>query len=45
MLLLHGCEGLRVQRMTGWWTFREPSLGRHVRRALLRNAVLDFTLL
>jgi hypothetical protein len=25
------------------WTFREPSLGRHVRRELLRNAVLDFT--
>ena len=33
MLRLHGCEGLRVQRMAGWWTFREPSLGRHVRRA------------
>jgi hypothetical protein len=25
------------------WTFREPSLGRHVRRELMRNAVLDFT--
>ena len=24
------------------WTFREPSLGRHVHRELLRNAWLDF---
>jgi hypothetical protein len=24
------------------WTFREPSLGRHVRRELRRNAWLDF---
>jgi len=26
-----------------WWPFREPSLCRHVRRELLRNAWLDFT--
>src|SRR6266536_5935179 len=25
------------------WTFREPSLCRHMRRELLRNALLDFT--
>jgi len=25
------------------WTFREPSLGRHVRRELMRNTWLDFT--
>src|SRR4030095_6378263 len=25
------------------WTFREPSLGRHVRREFMRNAWLDFT--
>jgi len=27
------------------WTFRAPSLGRHVRRELLRNALFDFTTL
>jgi hypothetical protein len=27
--------------MAVWWTFREPSLCRHVHRELLRNAVLD----
>ncbi len=30
--------------MAAWWTFREPSLCRHVRRELMRNAVLDCTL-
>ena len=25
------------------WTFREPSLGRHVRRECMRNVWLDFT--
>jgi hypothetical protein len=25
------------------WTFREPSLDRHVRRELMRNVWLDFT--
>jgi hypothetical protein len=25
------------------WTFRTPSLCRHMRRELLRNALLDFT--
>jgi hypothetical protein len=27
-----GCNGLRARRMAGLWTFREPSLGRHVHR-------------
>src|SRR5919108_2049965 len=39
----HGRDGLRARRMAVVWTFREPSLGRHVRRGLLRNAWLDFT--
>jgi hypothetical protein len=37
-----GCDGLCVRRMAVWWTFREPSLCRHGRRALLRNALRDF---
>src|SRR5712691_4062323 len=43
MLLPHGCEGLRVRRMTVWWTFRRPFMGRPVPRQLLRNALLDLT--
>ena len=39
----HGRDGLRARRMAVVWTFREPSLGRHVRRGLMRNAWLDFT--
>jgi hypothetical protein len=31
--LPHGCNGLGVRRMAVWWTFRAPSLGRHVPRA------------
>ena len=38
-----GCDGLSARRRAVWWTFREPSLGRHVRRELLRNALFDFT--
>jgi hypothetical protein len=41
--LPHGCNGLSARRMAELWTFREPSLCRHVRRELLRNAWLDFT--
>src|SRR5262245_16753948 len=41
--LSHGCNGLSPRRMAVLWTFREPSLCRHVRRELLRNAWLDFT--
>ena len=41
--LPHGCDGLSARRMAVLWTFREPSLCRHVRRELPRNAWLDFT--
>src|SRR5215468_6919440 len=41
--LPHGCDGLSARRMAVLWTFREPSLCRHVHRELLRNALLDFT--
>ena len=41
--LLHGCDGLNARRMAVLWTFREPSLCRHVRRAFMRNAWRDFT--
>src|SRR5215510_10494144 len=39
----HRCDGLSVRRMAVLWTCREPSLGRHVRRELLRNVLSDFT--
>ena len=32
--LPHGCDGLSARRMAVLWTFREPSLCRHVRREL-----------
>jgi hypothetical protein len=41
--LPHGCDGLIARRMAVLWTFHEPSLCRHVRRELMRNALLDFT--
>jgi hypothetical protein len=41
--LPHGCNGLSVRRMVVLWTFREPSLCRHVHRALMRNTWLDYT--
>jgi hypothetical protein len=41
--LLHGYDGLSARRMAVLWTFREPSLCRHVRREFMRNALLDFT--
>src|SRR5712691_12339616 len=36
-------DGLSARRMAVWWTFREPSLCRHVHREFMRNAVLDVT--
>jgi hypothetical protein len=42
-LLPHGCEGLRVRRMTVLWTCRRPCMGRPVPRQLLRNELLDVT--
>ena len=41
MMLPHGCEGLRVWRMTVLWTCRRPFMGRPVPRQFLRNALLD----
>jgi hypothetical protein len=41
--LLQGRNGLSARRIAVLWTFREPSLCRHVRCELLRNALLDFT--
>ena len=38
-----GCDGLSTRRMAVLWTFREPSLCRHVHRELLRSAWLDLT--
>ena len=43
MMLPHGCEGLRVRRMTVLWTFRRPFMGHPVPRQLLRNELLDLT--
>ena len=45
MMLPHGCEGLRVQRMTVLWTFRRPCMGRPGPRPCMRNALLDVTTL
>jgi hypothetical protein len=42
-MLPAGCEGLRVRRMTVWWTFRRPFRGRPVSRQLRRNALHDLT--
>ena len=41
--LPQGCNGLSARRMAVLWTFREPSLCRHVRREFMRNAWLDLT--
>src|SRR5256884_6337032 len=43
--LPHGRDELSARRMAVLWTFREPSLGRHVPHELLRNAVLNLTLI
>jgi hypothetical protein len=41
--LPQGCDGLSARRMALLSTFREPSLGRHVHRELLRSVLLDVT--
>src|SRR5712691_4653734 len=41
--LLHGRNGLSARRMAVLYTFREPSLGRHVHREFMRSAWLDLT--
>ena len=38
--LPQGCKGLSMRRMAVVWTFRAPSLGRHVHRELLRSVWL-----
>ena len=43
--LPHGRDGLSARRMAVLWTFREPSLCRHVHCELMRNAVLNLTLI
>jgi hypothetical protein len=40
--LAHGCDGRSAPRMVVLRTFRAPSLGRHVRHELMRNAWRDF---
>ena len=37
------CNGLNARRTAVLWTCRAPSLGRHMRRELLRNVLFDFT--
>jgi len=39
MTLSHGCDGLSARRMAVLWTFCGPSLCRHDRRELMRNAL------
>src|SRR5882672_8746918 len=41
--LPHGRNGPRARRMAVWWTFREPSLCRHMHRELSRSVLLDLT--
>ena len=41
--LPQGRNGLSAWRMVVLWTFREPSLDRHVRREFMRNVWRDFT--
>jgi len=41
MTLSHECNGLRARSMAVWYTWRAPSLCRHVHRALLRSVLLD----
>jgi hypothetical protein len=43
VMLPHGCEGLRVRRMTVLWTFRGPFMGHPGPRQFLRNEWLDVT--
>jgi hypothetical protein len=37
------CNGLNARRMAVLWTCHALSLGRHMRRELLCNALFDFT--
>src|SRR5712691_4519267 len=41
--LPQGRNGLSARRMAVLYTFREPSLCRHVHRELMRSALLDLT--
>jgi hypothetical protein len=41
--LSQGHDGLSARRMAVFWTFRKPSLCRHVHREFMRNALLDVT--
>ena len=41
--LPHGRNELNAQRMAVWYTWRAPSLCRHVPRELMRSALLDLT--
>ena len=43
MPLPHGRNGLITRRMAVLYTFRAPSLCRHVHRELLRSVLLDLT--
>ena len=45
MTLPHRRDGLSAWRMAVLGTFREPSLCRYVHRELMRNAVLNLTLI
>jgi hypothetical protein len=38
-----GRDGLSAWQMAVLWTFREPALGRHVHRELLRSVLLDLS--
>jgi hypothetical protein len=43
--LPQGRDGLSARRMGVVWTFRAPSLGRHVHRDLMHKAVRNLTLI
>ena len=45
VMLPHGCEALRVRRMTVWWTCRRPCMGRLVPHQCMRHELLDVTTL
>jgi hypothetical protein len=44
LMLQHGCDGLRVRRMTVLCTFRRPSMGHPVPRQFMRNKLRDLAL-
>jgi hypothetical protein len=43
MTLSHECNGLSARRMAVWYTWRAPSLCRHVHCEFMRSALLDLT--